>query len=190
MKRNHALVAFAALIAAGSAFPQHAGHAGMMPAGAPEGAMAMQSGMAGRMAAGPSIDVPVSLKEAKVVFRIDRVAPGGDNAFALQQIAMLAEKFRQTGTDGKIVAVFNGAGGFMLLNDAAYNEARKTKAGNPYKAGIAQLLAKGVQVEECGMTMMRDGWTNAQLLPGVKVNAGANLRMIDLAQQGYVALTP
>ncbi|MBL8491230.1 MAG: DsrE family protein [Rhodocyclaceae bacterium] len=182
MKR--ALFAAAALFLASPVPAQHAGHGGMMPGAA------MQSGMQGAMAGGPAIDIPVNLKEAKVVFRIDRVAPGGDNGFAVQQIAMLAEKFRLTGTEAKIVAVFNGAGGFMLLNDKAYDEARKTRTGNPYKAGIGKLLAMGVQVEECGMTMMRDGWTNAQLLPGVKVNAGANLRMIDLAQQGYVAINP
>jgi len=139
---------------------------------------------------GPMIDVPVSIKEARVAFRIDKVAPSGNNSFALQQIAVLSEKLRQMGADVKIVAVFNGDGGFMLLNDMAYNDSRKTKDGNPYKAQIAGLLAQGVEVEECGMTMMREKWMNKQLLPGVKVNSGANLRVIDLAQKGYVLLTP
>ncbi len=53
---------------------------------------------------------------------------------------------------------------------------------------IATILSKGVEVEECGMTMMREGWTNRQLLPGVKVNTGANLRVIELAQKSYVLL--
>ncbi|NDP39307.1 MAG: DsrE family protein [Rhodoferax sp.] len=137
---------------------------------------------------GPLIDVPIVLKDAKVVFRVDRVAPSGDNSFTLQQMSVLSDKFRQMGTDAKVVAVFNGDGGFMLLNDMAYNEVRKSKEGNPYKAMIATILAKGVEVEECGMTMMREGWTNKQLLPGVKVNTGANLRIIDLAQKSYVVL--
>jgi intracellular sulfur oxidation DsrE/DsrF family protein len=76
----------------------------------------------------------------------------------------------------------------MLLNDMAYNQVRKTTSGNPYKLAIAKLIAKAVAVEECGMTMMREGWSNQQLLAGVKVNAGANLRVIELAQQNYVVL--
>ena len=137
---------------------------------------------------GPKIDVPVLLKQARVAFRIDRVAPGGDNSFALQQIGVLSEKLLQMGADAKVVSVFNGDGGFMLLNDMAYNQARKTTGGNPYKMAIANLIAKGVAVEECGMTMMREGWSNAQLLPGVKVNTGANLRIIELSQQNFVVL--
>ncbi len=139
---------------------------------------------------GPAIDVPVMLKQANVAFRIDRIAASGDNRFALQQIAMLSEKFQQTGTDAKIVAVFNGDAGFMLLNDMSYNEVRKTMDGNPYKSMVANLLARGIEVEECGMTMMREGWSKQQLLPGVKVNPGANLRIIDLVQNNYVVLNP
>lgn len=154
-----------------------------------QNAMRMISTGMMKMAA-PAIDVPVELKKANVVFRIDRVAANGDNSFALQQIGVLSEKFKQMGTEAKLVAVFNGDGGFMLLNDMAYNQARKTEDGNPYKPMIANLINKGVEVEECGMTMMREGWVNKQLLPGVKVNTGANLRIIDLAQKGYVVLNP
>lgn len=148
----------------------------------------MQPGMMNMT--GPAIDVPVTLGEARVVMRIDRDNPKGDNSFALQQIAMLAEKFKQLGTDAKVVAVFNGDGGYMLLKDMAYDRTRGTNTGNPYKAAIERLLAQGVQVEECGMTMMREKWSNQQLLGGVKVNAGANLRIIELAQKGYVVLNP
>ncbi len=137
---------------------------------------------------GPRIDVPVALKEAKVLFRIDRVAPSGDNSFALQQIGVLSEKLRQMGAQARIVSVFNGDGGFMLLNDMAYNQIRKSTGGNPYKMAIANLLARGIEVEECGMTMMREGWSNSQLLQGVKVNTGANLRVIELSQQNFVVL--
>lgn len=175
-------LAAALLLLAGTAAAQSHDHSAMKPT-----AMAMKPTGMMRME-GPKIDVPVALKEAKVVFRLDRVAPGGDNSFALQQIDMLAERFKQMGTNARIVAVFNGDGGFMLLNDGAYDNAMKTQGGNPYKAMLDRLLAQGVQVEECGMTLMREKWSNAQLLPGVKVNAGANLRIIDLAQQGYTVL--
>jgi intracellular sulfur oxidation DsrE/DsrF family protein len=76
----------------------------------------------------------------------------------------------------------------MLLNDMAYNQPRKTSGGNPYEMAIAILIAKGVAVEECGMSMMREGWINQRLLAGIKVNTGANLRVIELAQQKYVVL--
>lgn len=148
----------------------------------------MQPGM--MKATGPTIDVAVTLSEAKVVFRIDKVPAANGNRFSVQQIAMLSDKFRQTGTHANIVAVFNGDGGFMLLNDMAYNQQQKANTGNPYKAAIANLLAQGVQVEECGMTMMQERWGNNQLLTGVKVNTGANLRIIDLVQKGYVVLNP
>jgi hypothetical protein len=38
--------------------------------------------------------------------------------------------------------------------------------------------------------MKGNHWTNANLLPGVKVNTGANFRLVDLMQQGYVMLQP
>ena len=34
------------------------------------------------------------------------------------------------------------------------------------------------------------GWVNADLLPGVKVDTGANLRIVQLVQDGYVQLQP
>jgi len=168
-------VAIAQTLACTPIHAEEQNHAGMM-----------QSNM--MQMAGPKIDVPVVLKEAKVIFRIDRLAQNGDNSFALQQIAGMSEKLRQMGAESKVVAVFNGDGGFMLLNDIAYNDSRKARDGNPYKSQIAKLIAQGIEVEECGMTMMREGWMSKQLLPGVKVNAGANLRVVDLAQKGYVLL--
>jgi intracellular sulfur oxidation DsrE/DsrF family protein len=80
--------------------------------------------------------------------------------------------------------------GYILLNDEAYNKARKTTRGNPYKAEIAALQAQGVQFEECGQTARTNGWVNADLLPGVKVDTGATLRLVQLVQDGYVQLQP
>lgn len=123
----------------------------LIPVQAQEKAMmsGMKTGtMQTSMAAGSGIvvDVPVVLKEAKVAFRIDRVASSGDNSFVLQQIGVLSEKLKQMGADAKIVAVFNGDGGFMLLNDMAYNHYKKTTTGNPYKMIIGNLIAKGVEI--------------------------------------------
>ena len=34
------------------------------------------------------------------------------------------------------------------------------------------------------------GWSNADLVAGAKVNTGANFRIIELVQQGYVQIQP
>ena len=38
--------------------------------------------------------------------------------------------------------------------------------------------------------MLRNHWTNADLLPGAKVDSGANFRIIQLVQEGFVQLQP
>jgi intracellular sulfur oxidation DsrE/DsrF family protein len=136
------------------------------------------------------IDVPVVLKSAKVVFNMDHAAFAGDTPIGLMQMGMMVDRFKQGGTQWKIAAIFHGAAGYMLLNDEAYNLARMTRTGNPYKAAIARLLSEGVLVEECVVSMKANHWTNGNLLPGVKVNAGANFRIVELEQQGYVMLQP
>ena len=45
-----------------------------------------------------------------------------------------------------------------------------------------QLQAAGVRFEECGQTARDNGWVNADLLPGVLVNSGANFRIVQLVQ--------
>jgi intracellular sulfur oxidation DsrE/DsrF family protein len=52
------------------------------------------------------------------------------------------------------------------------------------------LVRDGMQVEECGETMALRRWSNAELLPNVKVITGANYRIIQLVQDGYVQLQP
>jgi uncharacterized protein len=78
----------------------------------------------------------------------------------------------------------------MLLDDDAYSRVRGWSRGNPYKDQIAALMAEGVQIEECAETMRDNHWRNADLLPGVKVDAGAILRIVQLVQQGYVQIQP
>jgi len=136
------------------------------------------------------IDVPVDLKHAKVVFNMDHLAFSGDTPIVIKTMAVMAERFKKSGIEWSVAGVFQGVAGYMLLNDDAYNQARKIKTGNPYKAEIEQLIRDGVIVEECGVTMRGNRWTNANLLPGVKVNTGANFRLVDLMQQGYVMLQP
>ncbi len=136
------------------------------------------------------VDVPVALKQAKVVFNLDHFAFEGDQPTGLQFMKILTEYFRSQGTQVRMVAIFHGAAGYMLLDDAAYGRVRNWTPGNPYKAQIAELIRAGVEIEECAETMRLNRWGNADLLPGVKVTTGANMRIIQLVQDGFVQLQP
>ncbi len=136
------------------------------------------------------IDVPVALKEAKVVFNLSHRAFEGDEPTGLQFLRIMIPHFKRDGTRVRIVAIFHGDSGYMLLDDAPYDRARNWKGGNPYKEQIAALLREGVEIEECGQTMALRKWSNADLLPNVKVNAGANYRIVQLVQEGFVQLQP
>jgi len=136
------------------------------------------------------IQVPVELNEAKVVFNLDHAAFEGDEPTGMAFMRVMLDKFGKDGTKHDIVAIFHGSAGYMLLNDEAYNRVRNWKLGNPYKDQIAALKSRGVEIEECGQTMRDKGWVNADLLPEVKVNSGANFRIIELVQQGYVQIQP
>jgi intracellular sulfur oxidation DsrE/DsrF family protein len=136
------------------------------------------------------IDIPVDLKEAKVVFNMDHPAFAGDASIGLTYMKLMTQNFDRSKTKWTIKSVFHGAMGYMLLNDAAYNKVRKSDKGNPYKEAIADLQKTGIELEECGQTARSNNWTNADLLPNIKVNAGANLRITQLVQEGYVQLQP
>jgi intracellular sulfur oxidation DsrE/DsrF family protein len=145
-----------------------------------------------RMAYGQDvrIDVPVVLKEAEVVFNLDRPAFESDEPTGLQFLAEMVADFKQDGMKTRIVGIFHGNSGCRLLNDPSCDRVRNWHAGNPYKEQIAALMRAGVDVEECGHTMALKHWSNAELLPGVKVNTGANYRIIQLVQEGFVQLQP
>ena len=136
------------------------------------------------------IDVPVQLKSSKVVFNMDHLAFAGDQSIGLTHMKLVSQAYKASQTSLQIVAVFHGAAGYMLLNDAAYNKARRSEKGNPYKEIIASLQNDGIQFEECGQTAKTNGWLNAALLPGVKVNSGANLRLVQLMLDGFIPLHP
>lgn len=136
------------------------------------------------------IDIPVVLQQAKVVFNMDHPAFEGDHPTGLNYMNLMVTRFAEDKTASEIVAIFHGEIGYMLLEDAAYNKVRKTTSGNPYKGMIAALQARGVRFEECGTTAHGNGWVNADFLPGVKVNAAANLRIIQLLQQGFLQIQP
>jgi intracellular sulfur oxidation DsrE/DsrF family protein len=136
------------------------------------------------------IDVPVSMKASKVVFNMDHPTFAGDQSIGLMYMRLMKMNYASAKVPVDIIAVYHSMAGYILLNDEAYNKARKTTRGNPYKAEIAALQAQGVQFEECGQTARTNGWVNADLLPGVKVDTGATLRLVQLVQDGYVQLQP
>ena len=87
---------------------------------------------------------------------------------------------------GRRVAIFHTDAGHVTLHDTAYNAERHIGTGNPYKELIAGLMSRGLHVELCGATARIHHWGNEDLLPGIKVNADAGARMIQLVQQGFV----
>jgi intracellular sulfur oxidation DsrE/DsrF family protein len=144
----------------------------------------------GAPGAGLQIEVPVPLKESKVVFNMDHPAFAGDQPIGLSQMKTIMQRYKADGVPVRIVAVFHGQAGYMMLNDTAYDKARKSEKGNPFKEQIKALQAEGLQFELCVNTARNNGWVNADLLPGVKVNGGAMLRIVQLVQDGYVQLQP
>jgi intracellular sulfur oxidation DsrE/DsrF family protein len=139
---------------------------------------------------GIRIDIPVVLKQAKIVLNLDHPAFEGDEPTGLQFLRIMTQRFAADATQASLVAIFHGDAGYMGLDDAAYDRVRHWQGGNPYKAQIAALQQAGVQFEECAETMRLNHWRNADLLPGIKTNTGANFRLVQLVQEGYVAIQP
>jgi len=136
------------------------------------------------------IDIPVNLKKANVVFNMDHLAFAGDMPVGMKYMNLLSIRFKEMGTQGQIIGIFHGDAAYMTLNDRAYNAYRGVSTGNPYKNLIVELMKQGVQIEECAVSMKTRGWVNEDLLPGVKANAGAIGRLIQLVQEGYVQIQP
>jgi intracellular sulfur oxidation DsrE/DsrF family protein len=136
------------------------------------------------------VEIPVVLEKANVAFNMDHLAFAGDLPVGINYMYLLANRFKEMKTKGQIIGVFHGDAAYMTLNDKAYNAYRKVSTGNPYKGLIAELLKQGVQIEECAVSMKNHKWGNEDLLPGVKVNAGAVSRLIHLIQEGYVQIQP
>lgn len=136
------------------------------------------------------VDLPVTLKKAQVVFNLDHLAFAGDMPVGMKYMGLLAHRLKDLKAEGDIIGVFHGDAAYLTLNDAAYNAYRHVSTGNPYKGVLADLLKQGVHLEECAVSMKAHQWGNDDLLPGVKVNAGAVGRIIQLVQEGYVQIQP
>lgn len=87
--------------------------------------------------------------------------------------------------DRSIHAVFHGSAGYWMLTDKSYSRFKDTKAGNPNRDVIEELVKRGVSVELCAETMKSQGWSVEDILPNVKIVVGAYPRIIDLQMQGY-----
>jgi intracellular sulfur oxidation DsrE/DsrF family protein len=134
------------------------------------------------------IDVPVKLEKANVVFNIDHLALLGDIHVTMRHISLLAKHFSEMSTKGQIIAIFHADAAYLTLNDKAYDACRNISTGNPYKEVITGLMKQGVQIELCGNSAKANNWVNADLLPGVMVDAGAIIRLTQLAWEGYVLM--
>lgn len=136
------------------------------------------------------IDIDVVLKDAKVVLNLDHLAYEGKEPFGLLYARIMQEGFTANRTNWQVIAIFHGAAGYWALNDAAYNRVRRTRTGNPYAKQIAALQKGGVRFEVCGQTARDNKWVNADFLPGIAVNSGANFRIVQLVQDGFVQIQP
>jgi len=134
------------------------------------------------------VDVPTKLEKANVVVDFGHAVYLGDTLFALGDINLLADNLREWNAKGQIVMVFHGDAAYLILNDATYNANRHVATGNPYQKILNGLMEKGVQLELCGATAKGNHWGNADLLPGVKVNVNAMVRVTQLEQQGYTLI--
>jgi intracellular sulfur oxidation DsrE/DsrF family protein len=131
------------------------------------------------------IDIPTTLERANVVIDYGHAVFNGDMPFGLADANLLATDLRDWKTQGHFVVIFHGDAAYLILNDETYNANRHVSTGNPYKNVLNSLMADGVQLELCGATAQGNHWGNANLLPGIKVNVNAMVRVTQLEEQGY-----
>jgi intracellular sulfur oxidation DsrE/DsrF family protein len=139
-------------------------------------------------APGLHIDVPTKLQKANVVVDFGHVVFGGDQPFALGDIHLLSNDLREWNATGQVIVIFHGDAAYLILNDETYNATRRVTTGNPYKGLLNELMKQGVQLELCGATATGNHWGNANLLPGVKVNVNAMVRLTQLEQAGFTMI--
>jgi intracellular sulfur oxidation DsrE/DsrF family protein len=135
------------------------------------------------------IDIPVKLTGVKVVFSIGALSFEGDLPASIFHMQLIENDVADWKAKSEAVAVFHTNAGHMTLKDSSYNTDRNIATGNPYKALVADLMKRGVQIELCGATAKAHGWVNTDLLPGIRVNTDAMARTTQLVQEGFVKIT-
>jgi intracellular sulfur oxidation DsrE/DsrF family protein len=134
------------------------------------------------------IDIPVKLEKANVVMDIGHMVMAGDMPFFLGDLRLLTTDLNDWKAQGQVIAVFHGDAAYVVLNDHTYNSNRHVQTGNPYGKLLAGLMKQGVQIELCGATAAGNHWGNTNLLPGVKVDTNAMVRVTQLEQKGYTLI--
>jgi intracellular sulfur oxidation DsrE/DsrF family protein len=137
---------------------------------------------------GLHVDIPTKLEKAKVVIDLGHLVFNGDAPFALGDINLLATNLREWNAQAQVIVIFHGDAAYLILNDETYNQNRHASTGNRFKEALNELTQKGVQLELCGATAKANHWGNANLLPGVKVNVNAMVRLTQLEQDGYTMI--
>jgi intracellular sulfur oxidation DsrE/DsrF family protein len=101
----------------------------------------------------------------------------------------LLEAYKSQGVSEKnikISVVLHGPTVYWLLKEDVYRQHKHDEFDfNPHDRVLRELLAHGVSVEVCNLTLRGKGWTADDLMPGVTVVHDAYTRLIDLQQQGY-----
>lgn len=108
---------------------------------------------------------------------------------ALFYVRGLLEAYKAQGVSDKqlkISVVLHGPTVYWMLNEASYRQFKNDEFDfNPNEQVVRELLAHGVSIEVCNVTLRGKGWTGDDLLPGVIRVYDAYTRLIDLQQQGY-----
>ncbi len=144
---------------------------------------------------GSSIAAPVKIITVKVKHNI-RVVYDADqnNIFAgvgrsLFMVRGLLESYKNLGIPRKqlhIVIVVHGSAVYWLLNNKTYEKYMQNPFNpNPNEHLIKQLIAEGVSVDACNVSLRDHHWNAKDVMPGVKVVFDAYTRMIDLQMRGY-----
>ena len=134
------------------------------------------------------IDIPVTLAALRVAFSVPELTFEGDLPASIFHMKLLKSDAEGWGADAEMIAVFHTNAGHVTLNDQAYDAERNVATGNPYRVLVAELQARGVQIELCGATARIHRWGNADVLPGIKINTDAMARITQLVQEGFVQL--
>jgi intracellular sulfur oxidation DsrE/DsrF family protein len=64
----------------------------------------------------------------------------------------------------------------------------KSNLGESVRKTPRGLMEQGVEIEPCGATAAANHWGNADLIPGVKVNTNAMVRVTQLEQDGFTLI--
>ena len=128
-------------------------------------------------------------KNIRVVYDIkDDVWEAGIGK-GLYYVRGLLEAYKTQGISEKnikVSVVLHGAPVYWLLNEDTYRLFKRDEFDfNPHDRVLQELLAHGVSVEVCNLTLRGKGWTANDLMPGVTLVHDAYTRLIDLQKQGY-----